>query len=56
MEFTVSQLQNLETTLSSVLMEAALKLAGLTDASIFFLVETAEGKNSYKICFTSPYV
>jgi len=40
----LGHLQNLETSFSSVLMEAALKLAALSESSIFILVETAEGR------------
>jgi len=40
----VSQLQTMESSFTSILMEAALKLASLTDASIFMLVETPEGR------------
>jgi len=40
----VNQLQNMETSFTNILMEAALKLASLTDASLFLLVETPEGR------------
>ena len=40
----VSQLQSLESSFAAILMEAAMKLANLTDANIFFLVETPQGR------------
>ena len=40
----VSQLQNMETCFTSILMEGAMKLSALSDAKIFILVETAEGR------------
>lgn len=40
----VNQLQTMESSFCDVLMEAALKLASLTDANVFVMVETAEGR------------
>ena len=40
----VNQLQNMETCFTSILMEGAMKLSALSDAKIFILVETAEGR------------
>jgi len=40
----VNQLQNMEQSLSNILIEHCLKLASLTDANVFLLVETAEGR------------
>lgn len=40
----VSQLQNMETCFTSILMEGAMKLSALSDAKIFILVETSEGR------------
>ena len=40
----VNQLQSLESSFAAILMEAAMKLANLTDANIFFLVETPQGR------------
>ena len=40
----VSQLQSMEMSFTSILMETAMKLSALTDASIFVLVETADGR------------
>ena len=40
----VSQLQSMEMSFTSILMETAMKLSALTDANIFVLVETAEGR------------
>jgi len=40
----VNQLQTMESSFCDVLMEAALKLASLTDANVFVMVETSEGR------------
>lgn len=40
----VNRLQMMETSFSKILMEAAMKMAALTDANIFLLVETGEGR------------
>ena len=40
----VSQLQNMESSFTAILMEAAMKLAGLTDANVFLLVESQDGR------------
>jgi len=40
----VNQLQNLELQMASILMEAAMKLASMTDASVFILVEHSGGR------------
>jgi hypothetical protein len=41
----VNQLQGIESQFSMVLMEAAMKIASFTDASIFVLVDTPEGRS-----------
>ena len=38
------QMQNLETSVTTVLMEAVIKMAALTDTSFFMMVETREGR------------
>ena len=40
----VSQLQSMEMSFTSILMEAAMKLSAITDANIFVLVETPDGR------------
>jgi len=40
----VNQLQNIEMTFTTILMESAMKLSALTDANIFVLVESQEGR------------
>ena len=40
----VNQLQNLEHSLTGLLMEMAVKMGNLTDANVFLLVETQEGR------------
>lgn len=40
----VNQLQNIELTFTTILMESAMKLSALTDANIFVLVESQEGR------------
>jgi hypothetical protein len=40
----MSQLQSMEMSFTTILMEAAMKLSALTDANIFVLVETQEGR------------
>jgi len=40
----VTQLHNMDEVVNSTLMETALKLSSLTDASIFLLIETQEGR------------
>ena len=40
----VSQLQNMETSFTAILMEAAMKMATLTDANVFLLVESQDGR------------
>jgi hypothetical protein len=40
----VNQLQNMEVSFATILMEAAMKLSALTDANIFVLIETQEGR------------
>ena len=40
----VSQLQNMECAISSIIMESALKLASLTSASIFIAIETEDAR------------
>ena len=40
----MTQLQNLESNVASILIEASLKLCSLTDINVFFLVETADGR------------
>jgi len=40
----MNQLQGLESSFISVLMEAALKLGAITDTSVFLLIETSEGR------------
>ena len=49
----MTQLRSMEAALSSVLMEAAMKMASLTDAGIFLLLETDEGRKfcgNKKLC------
>jgi len=41
----VNQLQGMESQFSMVLMEAAMKIASFTDASIFLLIDTPEGRS-----------
>ena len=38
------QLQNLESSVTAVLMEAVIKMAALTDANFFMMVETRDGR------------
>ena len=38
------QMQNLETSVTTVLMEAVVKMAALTDTNFFMMVETREGR------------
>ena len=40
----VNQLQNMELQMASILMEAAMKLASMTDANVFMLVEHSGGR------------
>jgi len=40
----VNQLQSMENTLTAILIETALKLSSLTDAKVFVLVDSAEGR------------
>jgi len=40
----VNQLQTMESTFSTIMMEAIMKLASLTDSNVFVMVETAEGR------------
>jgi len=40
----VSQLQSMENTLTAILIETALKLSSLTDAKVFVLVDSSEGR------------
>jgi len=40
----VNQLQNMELQMANILMEAAMKLASMTDANVFMLVEHAGGR------------
>ena len=49
----VNQLQTMESSFCDVLMEAALKLASLTDANVFVMVETAEGRRFAGTSFIS---
>ena len=40
----VSHLHSMESSFSAILIEAAMKLASLTDANLFILVETKDGE------------
>ena len=40
----MTQLRSMEAAFCSVLMESAMKMASLTDASVFLLLETQEGR------------
>jgi len=40
----VSQLQSMETSFAAILMEAAMKLSALTDANIFVLIDSQDGR------------
>ena len=40
----MTQLRSMEAAFCSVLMEAAMKMASLTDAGVFVLLETREGR------------
>ena len=39
-----TQIQSMELSFTTILMEAAMKLASLTDANIFMIVDTQEGR------------
>ena len=43
----VSQLQNMELTMSRILMETAMKLAAATDVGVFVLVEHSAGRRVF---------
>ena len=43
----VSHLHSMESSFSAILIEAAMKLASLTDANLFILVETKDGNFSW---------
>lgn len=40
----MNQLQSLESSFTSILMEAALKLSSITDTNVFLLIESSEGR------------
>ena len=47
----VSHLHSMESSFSAILIEAAMKLASLTDANLFILVETKDGRSCVSFCF-----
>ena len=50
-----TQIQSMELSFTTILLEAAMKLASLTDANIFMIVDTQEGRR-YGFADFGPFV